>query len=132
MFETNVFAVIALTQAMLPLLREGLAGRIVNVSSAAGSLALNSDPNNPHRARFGTYSMSKTALNAVTVACASELESAGIKVNSACPGFTATDRNNFQGTRTVQQAACEAVRLALVDAKGPTGTFSNEQGPLPW
>jgi NAD(P)-dependent dehydrogenase (short-subunit alcohol dehydrogenase family) len=131
-FETNVFAVIAVTQAMLPLLREAPAARIVNLSSAAGSLTLNSDPTNPHRSMFGTYSWSKTALNAITVAFASDLESAGIKVNAACPGFTATDLNNFQGTRTVQQAAREPVRLALLDANGPTGTFSNEDGPLPW
>jgi NAD(P)-dependent dehydrogenase (short-subunit alcohol dehydrogenase family) len=93
---------------------------------------MNSDPTNPHRAMFGTYSSSKTALNAVTVAFASDLESAGIKVNAACPGFTSTDLNNFQGTRAVQQAAREPVRLALLDANGPTGTFSNEDGPLPW
>src|SRR5580700_3907925 len=131
-FETNVFGVIAVTQAMLPLLREAPAGRIVNVSSSSGSLTLNSDPNNPHRSMFGTYSSSKTALNAITLAFASALESTGIKVNAACPGFTATDLNNFQGTRTVQQAAREPVRLALLDVNGPTGTFSNEDGPLPW
>jgi NAD(P)-dependent dehydrogenase (short-subunit alcohol dehydrogenase family) len=131
-FETNVFGVIAVTQVMLPLLREAPAGRIVNVSSSSGSLTLNSDPNNPHRSMFGTYSSSKTALNAITLAFASALESTGIKVNAACPGFTATDLNNFQGTRTVQQAAREPVRLALLDANGPTGTFSNEDGPLPW
>jgi len=131
-FETNVFGVIAVTQAMLPLLRDAPAGRVVNVSSAGGSLTLNSDPKNPHRLMFGTYSSSKTALNAITLAFASALESTGIKVNAACPGFTATDLNNFQGTRTVQQAAREPVRLALLDANGPTGTFSNEDGPLPW
>src|SRR5499426_4664752 len=131
-FETNVFGVIAVTQAMLPLLREAPAGRIVNVSSTSGSLTLNSDPKNPHRSMFGTYSSSKTALNAITLAFASALESTGIKVNAACPGFTATDLNNFQGTRTVQQAAREPVRLALLDANGPTGTFSNEEGRLPW
>jgi NAD(P)-dependent dehydrogenase (short-subunit alcohol dehydrogenase family) len=131
-FETNVFGVIAVTQAMLPLLREAPAARIVNVSSSSGSLTMNSDPANPHRAMFGTYSSSKTALNAITVAFASDLESAGIKVNAACPGFTSTGLNNFQGTRTVQQAAREPVRLALLDASGPTGTFSNEDGPLPW
>jgi NAD(P)-dependent dehydrogenase (short-subunit alcohol dehydrogenase family) len=118
--------------ARLPLLREAPAARIVNVSSSVGSLTLNSDPTNPHRAMFGTYSWSKTALNAITVAFASELESTRIKVNAACPGFTSTDLNNFRGTRTVQQAAREPVRLALLDAKGSTGTFSNEDGPLPW
>jgi NAD(P)-dependent dehydrogenase (short-subunit alcohol dehydrogenase family) len=132
-FETNVFGVIAVTQAMLPLLREAPAGRIVNVSSGAGSLTLASDPANPlHKMFIPSYSASKTALNAITLAFASDLESTRIKVNAADPGFTATDLNNFQGTRTVQQAAREPVRLALLDANGPTGTFSNEDGPLPW
>jgi NAD(P)-dependent dehydrogenase (short-subunit alcohol dehydrogenase family) len=131
-FETNVFGVIAVTQAMLPLLRDAPAARIVNVASSGGSLTLNSDPTNHHRAMFGTYSASKAAANAVTVAFAADLEAAGIKVNSACPGFTSTDLNNFRGTRTVEQAAHEPVRLALIDADGPTGTFSNEDGPLPW
>ena len=131
-FETNVFGVIAVTQAMLPLLREAPTARIVNISSSTGSLALNCDPANPRRRMFGAYSWSKTALNAVTIAFASELESAGIKVNAACPGFTATDLNNFEGTRTVQQAAREPVRLALLDASGPTCTYSSEDGPIPW
>jgi NAD(P)-dependent dehydrogenase (short-subunit alcohol dehydrogenase family) len=131
-FETNVFGVIAVTQAMLPLLREAPAGRIVNVSSSSGSLTRNSEPANPHRAMFGTYSSSKTALNAITLAFALELEPTRVKVNAACPGFTATDLNNFRGTRTVEQAAREPVRLALLDANGPTGTFSNEDGIVPW
>ena len=116
---------------MPPLLREAPARRIINVSNV-GSLTLNSDPKNPRRSMFGAYSSSKTALNAITLAFALALESTGIKVNAACPGFTATDLNNFEGTRTVQQAAREPVRLALLDANGPTGTFSNEDGPLPW
>jgi NAD(P)-dependent dehydrogenase (short-subunit alcohol dehydrogenase family) len=132
-FETNVFGGVAVTQAMLPLLREAPAGRIVNVSSASGSLTMNAEPTNPHRAMFGVvYSSSKTALNAITLAFALELDSTPIKVNAACPGFTATNLNNFEGTRTVEQAAREPVRLALLDANGPTGTFSNEDGPLPW
>jgi NAD(P)-dependent dehydrogenase (short-subunit alcohol dehydrogenase family) len=131
-FETNVFDVIAVTQAMLPLLREAPAPPIVNVSSSAGSLTLNSNPTNPHRAMFATYSWSKTALNAITVAFASDLESDGIKVNAACPGFTSTDLDTFPGTRTVQQAARELVRLALLDANGPTGTFSEGNGVIPW
>ncbi len=132
-FETNVFGVLAVTQAMLPLLRQAAAGRIVNVSSGAGSLTLNADSEHPHRAMFGpSYSASKAALNAVTLALAIELEETPIKVNAACPGFTATDLNNFAGTRTVEQAAREPVRLALLGSDGPTGTFSNEEGPLPW
>jgi NAD(P)-dependent dehydrogenase (short-subunit alcohol dehydrogenase family) len=132
-FETNVFGVLAVTQAMLPLLREAPAGRIVNVSSGAGSLTSNSNPANPHRAMFGaTYCPSKTALNAITLAFAIELEPTRIKVNAACPGFTATDLNNFEGTQTVEQAAREPVRLALLGADGPTGTFSSASGPIPW
>jgi NAD(P)-dependent dehydrogenase (short-subunit alcohol dehydrogenase family) len=131
-FETNVFSVIAVTQAMLPLLREAPAGRIVNIGSSAGSLTLNSDPATPHRWMFGTYSSSKAASHAITVAFAIELASAGIKVNAACPGLTSTDLNDFRGTRTVEEAAHEPVRLALLDADGPTGTLSNEDGLVPW
>jgi NAD(P)-dependent dehydrogenase (short-subunit alcohol dehydrogenase family) len=131
-FETNVFGVVAVTQAMLPLLREAPAGRIVNVSSSVGSLARQSDPKNPYRIPSVGYVPSKTALNALTVAFANELSSTRIKVNAACPGFTATDLNRFQGTRTVEQGAREAVRLATLGADGPTGTFSDEDGPLPW
>lgn len=131
-FETNVFGVIAVTQAMLPLLREAAAPRIVNVSSEVGSLALQTDPKNPYRIPNAGYVPSKTALNAITVAFANELEDTPIKVNAACPGFTATDLNQFRGTRTVEQAARAAVRLALLDDTGPSGSFSNEFGPLPW
>lgn len=131
-YETNVFGMIAVTQAMLPLLREAPAARIVNVSSGLASLTRKADPTSPHRSLFGAYATSKTALNAITLAFAVELEPTAIKVNAACPGFTATDLNNFEGTRTVEQAAREPVRLALLDADGPTGTYSNEDGPVPW
>jgi NAD(P)-dependent dehydrogenase (short-subunit alcohol dehydrogenase family) len=131
-FETNVFGVIAVTQAMLPLLRQAPSARIVNVSSGAGSLTLNSDPTFPYRTGFGVvYAASKTALNAITLAFAIELEGTGIKVNAASPGFTATALNNFEGTDTVEEGARNPVRVAL-DADGPTGTFSGPEGPLPW
>ncbi|HEX8430282.1 MAG TPA: SDR family oxidoreductase [Longimicrobium sp.] len=131
-FDTNLFGVLAVTQAMLPLLRESRAARIVNVSSTVGSLTLNSDPNHPYRAAFGIYGASKTALNAVTLGLAIDLEQDGIKVNAVCPGYTATDLNRHMGTRTVEEGAREPVRLALIGADGPTGTFSDENGPLPW
>jgi len=132
-FETNVFGVIATIQAMLPLLREAPAGRIVNLSSTVGSLTLQSDPSSPVRAIQSIgYVPSKTALNAVTVAFANELQGTRIKVNAACPGFTATDLNNFKGTRSVEEGAREAVRLALLGPDGPTGTFSNDDGVIPW
>ena len=133
-WETNVFGVLAVYQAMLPLLREAPQARIVNVSSGAGSLTMNSDPANSHRSLFGpTYSASKTALNAMTLAMAIELESTGIKVNAASPGFTKTNLNNYAGTETVEEGAREAVRLALLGPDGPTGTFSHAKlGQLPW
>ncbi len=131
-FETNVFGVIAVTQAMLPLLREAPAGRIVLTASSGGSLTLNSDPANEHRSMFGTYSVSKSASHAVMLGFALALESTGIKVNAACPGFTSTALNNFNGTRSVEEGAREAVRLALIGPDGPTGTFSDEDGPVAW
>ncbi|TAM40481.1 MAG: SDR family NAD(P)-dependent oxidoreductase [Burkholderiaceae bacterium] len=133
-FETNVFGVIAVTQAMLPLLRAAAAARIVNVSSGRASLTLASDPSEQRRREmFGvTYSASKVALNAVTVAFALDLESTGIKVNAAAPGFTVTAMNNFEGRLTIEEAAREPVRLALLGPDGPTGTFSDENGPIPW
>ena len=131
-FETNVFGVIAVTQAMLPFLREAPAGRIVNVTSGVGSLTLNADPNCPYRSGFGVvYAASKTALNAITLSFAIELESTNIKVNAAGPGFTATALNNFEGIETVEQGARNPVRVAL-DVNGPTGTFTSADGPLPW
>lgn len=131
-FETNVIGVIAVTQAMLPLLRETPAARIVNVSSGGGSLTLNSDPDFPYRAGFGVvYAASKTAMNAVTLAFAIELESAGIKVNAASPGFTATALNNFAGVESVEEGSRNVVRVAL-EEDGPTGSFSGPDGLLPW
>ena len=133
-WETTVFGVLAVTQALLPLLREAPEGRIDNVSSGVGSLTRNSDPTFPHRAIFGpVYPASKTALNAMTLAMAIELEPTGIKVNAASPGFTKTNLNAYAGTETVEDGAREAVRLALLGPDGPTGTFSNATlGTLPW
>ena len=132
-FETNVFGVIAVTQAMLPLLREAPAGRIVNVSSRVGSMTTISDPAYPRRGVGGVaYDPSKSALNAVTIAFAQELADTAIKVNAACPGYTATDLNDHSGPRSVAEGAREPVRLALLGPDGPTGTFSNDAGPIPW
>ncbi|WKL03674.1 SDR family NAD(P)-dependent oxidoreductase [Paenibacillus amylolyticus] len=113
-------------------MREALAARIVNMGSTGGSLSWNSIPENSHRAMFGAYSASKAAVHAVTLAFAFALESTNIKVNAACPGFTSTALNNFAGTRSVEQGAREAVRLAMIGADGPTGTFSDEDGPIAW
>src|SRR6202051_2242090 len=133
-FETNVFGVVAVTQAMLPLLREAPAARIVNVSSGVGSLTLNSDPAFPYRSIFGpVYPASKTALNAMTLAMAIELDSTNIKVNAVSPGYTKTALNNYSGTETVEEGAAEAVRVALLGPESPTGTFTHATlGTIPW
>ncbi|WP_431914698.1 SDR family NAD(P)-dependent oxidoreductase [Nonomuraea jabiensis] len=133
-FETNVLGVIAVTNAMLPLLRRSPAPRIVNVSSAAGSLALNSDPDGPFTAlpASAAYSPSKTALNALTVQYANELRKDGILVNAADPGYVDTEINNHSGFLTTAQGAAILVRLATLGADGPTGGFFSENGPMPW
>jgi NAD(P)-dependent dehydrogenase (short-subunit alcohol dehydrogenase family) len=132
-YETNVFGPVAVTQALLPLLRQSAAGRIVNLSSALGSLTLTSDAGWEFaHLNLLAYNSSKTALNAMTVQFAAELRDTPIKVNAADPGYTATDMNNHQGTRTIEQGAQAAVRLATLPADGPTGGFFDEHGPLPW
>jgi NAD(P)-dependent dehydrogenase (short-subunit alcohol dehydrogenase family) len=133
-WETNVFGILAVYQAMLPLLREAPHARIVNVSSGLGSLTANSDPNCPYRQIFGpVYPASKTALNAMTVAMAIELESTGIRVNAVAPGYTRTNLNNYSGTETVEEGAAEAVRVALLGPDGPTGGFTHAKlGTIPW
>jgi len=135
LFATNVFGLIAVTQALLPLLEQAPAARIVNVSSSLGSLRLVADPDNEN-ARQGAlllgYSASKTAVNAFTVRLANELRAKNIKVNSACPGFVATDLNQHRGVRTVQQGAEIIVRLATLPDDGPTGGFFDDGGPVSW
>ncbi len=132
-FETNFFGPVVVTKAMLPLLRQSPAGRIVNMSSGLGSLTQTSDP----RWEFShlnllAYNSSKTALNAATVQFAQELRDTPIKVNSADPGYTATDMNHYSGTRSVEQGARAAVRLATLPEDGATGGFFDEEGALPW
>lgn len=132
-FETNFFGAVAVVQAFLPLLRRAEAGRIVNVSSGLGSLTSMSDPNYEYyQYQILPYTASKAALNALTVTLAKELRETTIKVNSADPGFTATDLNNFRGTQTVEQGAISIVRLATLPPEGPTGGFFDKDGPLPW
>jgi NAD(P)-dependent dehydrogenase (short-subunit alcohol dehydrogenase family) len=132
-YETNVFGVVTVTNAMLPLLRRSAAGRIVNMSSDAGSLTLNADPGSPFAGyNLITYQSSKTALNALTVGYAKELRDTGIKVNSANPGFTATDLNGHRGYGTPEQAAVIAVRMATLGPEGPTGACQSENGTVPW
>ncbi|MEU5885120.1 SDR family oxidoreductase [Spirillospora sp. NPDC047279] len=124
-YDTNVFGVVAVTNTMLPLLRRSPAGRIVNLSSELGSLAILADPDSPFFPfNLLAYNSSKTALNGVTLAYAKELADTPIKVNAANPGYCATDLNAHTGPRSAAQGAAEVVRLATLPADGPTGTFS--------
>jgi len=126
--QTNFLGTLAVTQAFLPLVKQAAAGRIVNVSSPLGSLTIVGQ----HDWALLGYSASKAALNMLTVQLAFELRDTGIKVNSAAPGYTATDLNGFAGSDTPAQGAAEAIRLALLPAEGPTGTMSSSEGILPW
>lgn len=133
-WETNVFGVLAVYQAMLPLLREASTARIVNVSSAVGSLVLNADPAYHFHPFFGpVYPASKTALNAITLAMMVELESTTIKVNLVSPGFTKTNLNGYEGTQSLEEGSREVIRVALLGPDSPTGTFTRwENESIPW
>jgi NAD(P)-dependent dehydrogenase (short-subunit alcohol dehydrogenase family) len=133
-WETNVFGVLAVYQAMLPLLRESPDARIVNVSSAVGSLTDNANQAHPYHPMFGpVYPASKTALNAITLAMMIELESTGIKVNLVSPGHTKTNLNGYSGRQSVEEGSREVVRVALLGPDGPKGTFTRwENVTIPW
>ena len=129
-FETNVFGVVTVTNAMLPLLRRAPAARIVNVSSGVGSLAWMSDPDGPMAQMISVpYPASKTALNMVTLMYAKELADSPIKVNAANPGYCATDLNEHRGFLTAAQGAEVVVHLATLPADGPTGVHWGDQWP---
>ena len=133
-WDTNVFGVLAVYQAMLPLLRLSSDARIVNVSSNVGSLGLNADPSFPYRKSFTPgYAASKTALNALTLSMMIELEDTGIKVNLVSPGFTSTNLNGFEGTESLEDGSREVVRVARLGANAPGNTFTMwDNGTIPW
>ena len=132
-FETNFFGTLAVTQAMLPLLKKASPARIVNLSSGLGSLTFNGDPDWEYAGyKLIGYSASKAAVNMLTVQLAAALKDAGIRVNAADPGFTATDLNGHRGQQTIPQGAAEAVRLALSEDDGETGGFFATDGRVPW
>jgi NAD(P)-dependent dehydrogenase (short-subunit alcohol dehydrogenase family) len=132
-YETNVFGVVAATNAFLPLLRRSAAGRVVNVSSELGAFAWVTDTQNEfYGINLISYNTSKSALNAVTVAYAKELADTGIKVNAVTPGYCATDLNGHSGFRTPEQGSAVCVKLALIGNDGPTGGFFNDEGALDW
>ncbi|SEG17022.1 NAD(P)-dependent dehydrogenase, short-chain alcohol dehydrogenase family [Thermomonospora echinospora] len=136
-FETNVFGMVAVTNAMLPLLRRSAAPRIVNLSSDLGSLGLMSDPSYAHYPFvLLAYNTSKTAVNALTLCYAKELAGTPAKVNAVNPGYCATDLNAHTGPRAAEEGAAEVVRLATLPDDGPTGGyFMDEPEPgtvVPW
>jgi len=132
-FDTNVFGVAAVTQALLPLIRKGPAGRIVNMSSSLGSLTLNSDTKGPYYdMKMPAYNTSKAALNMITVQLAYELRNTPIKVNSACPGWVKTDMGGPNAPGTAEEGADTPTWLATLPADGPTGGFFNSRKPVPW
>lgn len=130
--ETNVIGVIRVTNAMLPLLRRSSSPRIVNMSSGVGSLTRQTTPGTETGPISAAYTPSKTFLNAVTVQYAKELSNTNILINAACPGYCATDLNGFRGFRTPEQGAAIALRLATLPDDGPTGSFFDDAGEVPW
>ena len=136
-FDTNVFGLVAVTRAFLPLLHRSRAGRIVNVSSALGSLGLHSDPASfIYDFKLPAYNVSKSAVNAWTVQLAWELKDSAIKVNTIHPGYVRTDMNHVDGEQRgeldVADGARTSVRLALIDEDGPNGGFFYMDQVLPW
>ena len=132
-YEPNVLGVVTVTHTMLPLLRRSSAARLVNVSSALGSVTLRADLDHPMSGRrLMAYGSSKAALNALTLIYANELRGEGILVNAATPGFVATDLNDRTGGGTVEQGATVVVRAATLGDDGPSGAFFGEGGAVPW
>ncbi|MFH8395589.1 SDR family oxidoreductase [Streptomyces sp. NPDC018036] len=131
LFETNVFGVVRVTHAFLPLLQRSAAPVVVNLSSGLASLERISDPASPTHFYPGlAYPASKAGVNMITVQYAKAFP--GIRVNAVEPGYTATDLNGNTGTQTVEEGAEIIVRMALIGPDGPTGGFFDAAGPVPW
>lgn len=132
-FEANFFAVIALTQALLPLLQRSPAGRIVNLTSILGSQTLHSTPNSPIEVAKGlAYNASKSALNMFTIHLAHALKDTSIKVNSAHPGWVKTELGGPHAPMEISDSWKTSVRLATLDEQGPNGGYFHEDQTLPW
>jgi NAD(P)-dependent dehydrogenase (short-subunit alcohol dehydrogenase family) len=132
-FQTNVFAVIELTQALLPLIEKSNAGRIVNLSSILGSQTLHSMPDSPiDFAKAYAYNASKSALNMYTIHLAHALKGTAIKVNAAHPGWVKTELGGENAPMEVADSYKTSVYLATLDADGPSGGFFHEAETLPW
>lgn len=132
-FEANFFAVVALTQALIPLLARAPHGRIVNLSSILASQTLHSTPNSPIEAAKGlAYNASKSALNMFTIHLAHALKDTAIKVNSAHPGWVKTALGGPHAPMEISDSWKTSVRLATLDAQGPSGGYFHEDQSLPW
>lgn len=132
-FETNLFAPVALTQALLPLIRKSPAGRIVNLSSILASNTLHSDPKSPiYNSKAFAYDASKSALNAFTIHLAHELRDTNIKVNSAHPGWVKTEMGTDAAPMEIVDGAKTSVALATLAPDGPNGAFIHMGKALPW
>ncbi|MCI0672930.1 MAG: SDR family NAD(P)-dependent oxidoreductase, partial [Myxococcaceae bacterium] len=132
-FAVNVFAVVRLTRALLPLLEKSEAGRVVNVSSILGSLSVHSADGSPiGPAKAFAYNASKTALNAFTVHLADALRGTRIKVNSIHPGWVKTELGGPHAPDEVVGSGKTSARLATLGVDGPTGRFFHRDDPLPW
>ena len=133
-FDTNVFGLIATTEAFLPLLRKSEAGRIVNLSSILGSITLHAQPGSPVYDSKGSpaYNVSKSTVNAYTVQLAYELKDTKIKVNAAHPGWVKTEMGGEGATMELEDGAKTSVALATVGADGPNGAYVHMGKPLPW
>jgi NAD(P)-dependent dehydrogenase (short-subunit alcohol dehydrogenase family) len=132
-FDTNVFGLIAVTQAFLPLLAKSPAGRIVNVSSLLGSITLHADPKSPiYNYKVAAYNVSKSAVNAYTVQLAYELRDSTIKVNAVHPGHVKTDMGGPAAPMELVDGAKSGVAMALLDADGPNGSYTHMGRTLPW
>ncbi len=132
-FEANLFAVLAVTKAMLPLLKAAPAARIVNVSSILGSVSLQATPGSPtYSTKLFAYNASKAALNVLTISLAHELRATGIKVNSAHPGWVKTDLGGSAAPMNVVDGAKTEVELATLPEDGPTGGFFHLGQTIPW
>jgi NAD(P)-dependent dehydrogenase (short-subunit alcohol dehydrogenase family) len=132
-FDTNVFAVVEVTQAFLPLLKASPAGRIVNVSSLLGSVTNHADPKSPvYDFKVPAYNVSKSAVNAWTVQLAYELRDTNVKVNAVHPGYVKTDMNRGEGEIDVPTGAKSSVGMALLEADGPSGSFTYLGDTIPW
>lgn len=133
LMETNFLGTLAVTQAMLPLLRRSNAGRIVNLSTTLGSLAINGDPSSPYyEARLIGYNASKAALNMLTVQLAAELKNTSIVVNSVAPGYVKTDLTGGNGFMTPAEGARLPVEYALLGSDSVSGRFVEPHGNVPW